>query len=150
VTGRLVWRHVPILVIQEQHRLISPAPSSTRLLEVVVDWLTHGIFRGYESYRGEPKSWCGHAGVNASDVESGTVCSERVGNREAYSALTKALTEDVNGILHSWLSGRKRRTPGKSYDCKCRDDPFVKEWLTGLDQRKMVGGEGLEPPTSCL
>lgn len=56
---------------------------------------------------------------------------ERVGNREAYAALTKAVTEDANGKPGFLAEWEEKANAGQELDLKAPwDDPFVREWLT--------------------
>jgi|HubBroStandDraft_6_1064221.scaffolds.fasta_scaffold02740_8 predicted KAP-like P-loop ATPase len=56
---------------------------------------------------------------------------ERVGNREAYAALTKAVTEDPNGKPAFLAEWEEKANAGQDLRLQAPwDDPFVKEWLT--------------------
>jgi predicted KAP-like P-loop ATPase len=56
---------------------------------------------------------------------------ERVGNREAYAALTKAVTEDANGKPAFLAEWEEKASAGQDLHLPAPwDDPFVKEWLT--------------------
>ena len=56
---------------------------------------------------------------------------ERVGNREAYAALTKAVTEDANGKPAFLAEWEEKANAGQDLQLQAPwDDPFVKEWLT--------------------
>jgi predicted KAP-like P-loop ATPase len=56
---------------------------------------------------------------------------ERVGNREAYAALTKAVTEDANGKPAFLAKWEEKANAGQDLQLQAPwDDSFVKEWLT--------------------
>ncbi len=56
---------------------------------------------------------------------------ERVGNREAYAALTKAVTESANGKPAFLAEWEEKANAGQDLHLPAPwDDPFVKEWLT--------------------